>query len=73
MDKINIQIKKGEFVVLKGNSGSGKTTLINLLSSLIRPTKGEIKVDGVNLDSIGKEWRSKLGYATQMAYYLMET
>ncbi len=41
---INLQVKKGEFCILKGVSGSGKSTLLSLIAALIKPTKGKIEV-----------------------------
>ena len=46
LDDINLNIKKGEFVVITGKSGSGKTMLLRAVSGLIRPTKGSVIVDG---------------------------
>lgn len=51
---INLDIKKGEFVAIMGPSGSGKTTLLNIMSSLDKPDRGLVKVDGLDL-SIAKE------------------
>ena len=42
LDKVNIQVKKGELVAVVGPSGSGKTTLINCLGALDFPDSGEI-------------------------------
>jgi ABC-type lipoprotein export system ATPase subunit len=46
---INLEIRRGEFVVIVGRSGSGKTTLLNLAAGLTRPTSGQITLDGVDL------------------------
>ena len=46
LKNINLHITKRELVILKGVSGSGKSTLLSLISALIKPTSGEIKVDG---------------------------
>ena len=43
---INLQVGPGELVVLQGVSGSGKTTLLSILGALIKPTSGEVIVDG---------------------------
>ncbi|WP_320034760.1 ABC transporter ATP-binding protein [Halarcobacter sp.] len=42
---INLSIKQGELVVLKGASGSGKSTILSLIASLSKPTSGEVIVD----------------------------
>lgn len=46
---INLEIKKGDFVVLFGKSGSGKSTLLNIISGLDRPTEGHVIVENNNL------------------------
>lgn len=45
LNKVNLSIEKGEFVVILGPSGSGKSTLLNLLGGMDRPTKGIIQVE----------------------------
>ena len=46
LDDITFHINKGEFVFIVGSSGSGKTTLIKLLLKEIKPTEGDIQLDG---------------------------
>ncbi len=46
---IDLKVKTGSFVVLRGRSGSGKTTLLNCLAGLDRPTSGTVRVLGHNL------------------------
>lgn len=46
LDNINLEIKKGETVALIGTNGSGKSTLLKLMTKIIYPTEGEIKIDG---------------------------
>ncbi len=42
---VDVQIKRGEFVSITGPSGSGKTTLLDVLSGLLRPSRGEVLID----------------------------
>ncbi|DAB36559.1 MAG TPA: peptide ABC transporter ATP-binding protein [Sulfurospirillum cavolei] len=42
LDDVNFKAKRGEFIAIVGESGSGKSTLLSILSSLLRPTKGEL-------------------------------
>ncbi len=49
---INLEIARGEFISVVGTSGSGKSTLLNIMSSLERPTKGEVKIGQVSLSKI---------------------
>ena len=48
----NIQCEKGEKLLLLGASGVGKTTLLHLLGGLLRPTQGEVSINGQNLAAL---------------------
>lgn len=50
LDDISFDIRQGDFVCVVGPTGCGKTTFLNLLSCLIEPTSGQIKIDGVPAD-----------------------
>jgi cell division transport system ATP-binding protein len=56
VDKISIDIEKGEFVFLVGPSGSGKSTFIKLLTKEEMPSEGDIFVAGKNLNTLPR-WR----------------
>jgi putative ABC transport system ATP-binding protein len=67
---VNLQVKAGEFVLIKGRSGSGKTTLLNCLAGLDRPTSGIIRVLGHDLAAMSETeltiWRrEKIGLIFQ--------
>lgn len=47
-----LDINKGERVLITGPSGCGKTTLLNLLSGLLQPDAGDIVVDGIHVDQL---------------------
>ena len=47
---IDLDIRKGEMAVVKGNSGSGKSTLLALMGGLDRPSRGRLVVEGRDLD-----------------------
>ena len=62
-------IRKGEHVGFRGSSGVGKTTLFNLIAGLIKPDAGEIRIDGVLLDSSTRSsWLKRLGYVPQEVF-----
>ncbi len=52
LKRVSLSVPRGEFVVLLGPSGSGKTTLLNLVGGIDSPTAGEVRVDGVRLNSL---------------------
>ncbi|HHV26626.1 MAG TPA: energy-coupling factor transporter ATPase [Tissierellia bacterium] len=49
LDNINLEIENGDFVGLIGHTGSGKSTLVQHLNGLIRPTRGKIIIDGLDI------------------------
>lgn len=49
VSEIDLTIKQGEFVFIVGSSGAGKSTLMQLISGTIRPNKGSVKLDNLNL------------------------
>ena len=46
LDRINLQVKAGEFLCIVGPSGCGKSTLLHLIAGLQRPTSGTVLIDG---------------------------
>lgn len=50
LNNININIEHGEFIAIIGHTGSGKSTLIQHFNGLLKPTSGEILLDGKNIN-----------------------
>ncbi len=46
LDNINLKVDKNEIIGIVGPSGSGKTTILNIISGILKPTKGNVKVNG---------------------------
>ena len=73
LNNINLEIKKGTFVGIKGGSGEGKTTLINLLMGLLQPQNGKIFVDSRNINEVLNGYMNLIAYVPQRTYILNES
>ena len=63
---VSLRIDKGEFVAIMGQNGAGKTTLVKHFNGLLKPTKGEVIVDGVNTrETSVATLARKVGYVFQ--------
>jgi NitT/TauT family transport system ATP-binding protein len=60
---VSFSVRRGEFVALLGPSGSGKSTVLNMIATLIRPSGGEILIDGKRI-AVGKA-TPNVGYVFQ--------
>lgn len=56
IDDFSLNIKKGEFVVIIGHNGSGKSTLSKNMNAILKPTEGDIIVNGMNTKDADKMW-----------------
>ena len=69
----DFKIIKGKSVAFLGKSGSGKTTLINIICGLLKPTSGQILVDGKLVNENIKGWQKNIGLISQENYLLDDT
>ncbi len=69
----NFEIVKGKGVAFLGKSGSGKTTLINIICGLLKPSIGEILVDGKLVNEKMTGWQQNIGLISQENYLLDDT
>ena len=70
LDGVSLSIESGEFVSIVGRSGSGKTTALDLLGLLLRPTSGQVMLDGTDTGKLRDGARAdlrgeKLGFVFQ--------
>lgn len=72
LDNVNLEITNGEFVALIGHTGSGKSTLIQHMNGLLKPSRGRIIVDEVDITAEGiklSDIRKKVGLVFQYPEY----
>ena len=67
LDDVSLQIEKGKILVITGPNGSGKSTLAKLMMGIIKPTEGQILLDGEDLTkmSVTDHARKGIGYTFQ--------
>jgi putative ABC transport system ATP-binding protein len=70
VDDLSFRVCPGEFVALVGPSGSGKTTMLSILAALLRPTSGQVLIDGEDLSDMSEGERvrirrAKIGFTFQ--------
>jgi ABC-2 type transport system ATP-binding protein len=65
LDGVSFDIEQGEFFGLLGPNGAGKTTLISILAGLLQPSSGQIKVQGLDVQTQSAQVRNILGVVPQ--------
>lgn len=66
LNNVNLEITLGDKVLISGSSGAGKSTLMEIIMGLLSPDKGEVKIDGVKVDSSNiLSWYSQIAYVPQ--------
>ena len=72
VNNVSLAVEKGEFVGIIGHTGSGKSTLIQLINGLLKPTQGEVWIDGKNIwapDTDIRQVRFNVGLVMQYPEY----
>lgn len=70
IDDLSMTIEKGTSVGFIGSSGAGKTTLADIILALLKPQKGEILMDGINVEKLEEAWHHIVGYVPQSIYMI---
>jgi len=70
---ISLAIQRGESVGFIGASGAGKSTLVDILLGLLTPDRGEVRVDGKDLQSNLRNWQDQIGYVPQSIFLTDDT
>ena len=73
LEDVNMNIIKGEKIVIAGDTGSGKSTLIDIILGIQKPTKGKILVDSFERELNENSWCQRIGYVPQSIYLFDET
>lgn len=77
LDGVDLEVRRGELVVITGVSGSGKSTLLNLLGALDRPDAGTLQIGGIEVETLHESARcrlrsERLGFVFQSHHLLPE-
>lgn len=75
LENINLKIREGEFLVIRGPSGSGKSTLLLTIGGMLHPESGEVYIDDQNIYSLSNKSRAKfraekIGFVFQIFHLL---
>ena len=62
LKSLDLNIEKGKFYCMLGPNGAGKTTTLKLLSGLLKPTRGEIYIGGIDIIAKPEEAKKKIGF-----------
>jgi heme exporter protein A len=65
---ITMEVQRGEFVALFGRNGAGKTTFLKIVATLMRATKGSLRICGLSIDEDPEKVRSMIGFLSHNTY-----
>ena len=72
-ENLNIELNKDNTIFLEGPNGSGKSTFVDLISGLLSPLRGTIKINNSNLTDISNNWLKSVGYVCQTNFLMNNT
>jgi len=70
IDGVSFEIKKGSEVGMIGTTGAGKSTIVDILLGLLKPTRGKVTVDGVDISTNIRSWQNLVGYVPQTIFLI---
>jgi heme exporter protein A len=66
---VNLEVNRGESLVILGPNGAGKTTIIKILATIMKPTLGEIIIDGLSQHKQAEAIRRRIGVVTHETFF----
>lgn len=73
LQDVNLMIPRGTTVGIIGGSGAGKSTLVDIVLGLLTPTKGAVRIDGVDIQTNVRGWQNQIGYVPQSIFLTDDT
>ena len=73
LKNLNFEINRGDIFGIYGKSGSGKSTVLHMITGLLKPNSGEIRINSKNINQVNIPWKKKIGYVPQSVYLLDDT
>ena len=70
IDGVSFEIKKGSEVGIIGTTWAGKSTIVDVLLGLLKPTRGKVTVDGVDISTNIRSWQDLVGYVPQTIFLI---
>tara|TARA_B100001059_G_C17821011_1_gene578287 strand:- start:1552 stop:2886 length:1335 start_codon:yes stop_codon:yes gene_type:complete len=70
---LNLELNKNQTIYLEGPNGSGKSTFVDLISGLLSPSRGTIKINNSNLIDVSNNWLKEVGYVSQTNFLMNNT
>ena len=68
VDQLNLEIPAGVFYTFLGPNGAGKTTTMKIMAGLLKPTGGEVLIDGIDITANPNEAKKRIGYIPDHPY-----
>jgi heme exporter protein A len=65
---VTLAVKRGEFVALFGRNGAGKTTFLKIAATLMRPTHGDLRIEGIDVRANAEEARRHIGFLSHNTF-----
>ena len=65
---LTLSVKRGEFLTLFGRNGAGKTTFLKIAATLVRPTHGKLRIEGIDIHQEPERVRRHIGFLSHNTY-----